>query len=164
MKRERIPQLDEVDQVYIAITCESLIDEAHIAEADEEGRGAAELRAWQSLRAYFAPLAAVRPEWAYDADVDHIHQSEFTDARCFVWQVGGWLTPDEWARISAGYLIDDVGHGQALPDDFVPTLGIITDEGHIPAVAIEGTHEGWGVGGYEPQLIPSFYVALAMKR
>lgn len=157
-----IPRLDQVGAVYLAVTCESLIDDDSWQLGDEDGKAEAETIALGDLARYFGPLAAVRQGWAVDLDYDHIHRSESgLPYRCYTWQVGGYLTPEEWADVAAGYLLE-LGD-LALPEDHSQTMGIITEDGLIPAVAINGTDEGWNYGYHEPRLIASFYVALAVK-
>ena len=135
-----------------------------------------------AVRDYLAPIARTVgadavdrgedvEESDYDGSVLAFHGSAFVD-----------VAPEQWLTISDGYgldldwrelpdgpphaeRIDDPADIPALPDEryLVPTLGILGADGLIPAVAIEGTEEGWGSYSHEPSLIASFYVALAMR-
>jgi hypothetical protein len=99
------------------------------------------------------------------------------------------VTPQEWRQIADGYSLDldwttdedgfayrtsDLASIPALPKDgIVQTLGILDADGVIgvpvamlpviPAVAIEHTDEGWDDFSYQPTLVTSFYVALALQ-
>ena len=120
---------------------------------------------------------------------DHVYvgteleESEFgTESLVFAGSVSVDVSPAEWLKISDAfcmeldYIPDPNNEGMhyrtedfslipALPEEITPTLGILSwKDGLIPAVAIEGTEEGWGSGGHEPCLFASFYVALALRQ
>lgn len=172
-----IPMLADVTAVRLAITCESILDDRRGEDADDYARTAA--------KHYAAKLADVigweHVDVTEDAE-DSEYDSEWTayHVSCFV-----DVTPDEWVKIADAYCLDldwsewseeeraATGSGRhkltdhtdipAIPVDYVPTLGILGVDGITPAVAIEGTDQGWGDNSGEPILIASFYVALMLK-
>lgn len=159
-----IPKLDEIEGVYVAVTCESLIN-GYETWPNEEVAEHESVLARKALFNYFAPLARVKDYLAPtpdDIDLDHVHPTEHgIEAHCYTWQVSTFLTVDEWVEVADWYGIEL--NGRAVPEEHGHTMGILSEYGHLPAVAIEGTDEGWNSGMWEPQLIASFYVAVLMK-
>ena len=142
-----IPKLSEVTAVRLAITVEVwpyFPDAPHLYDGQDH-----------------SAVAEVVPS-DYDRDVYCVEGSAHLT-----------LTPAEWLVASRGWCLDldwtddgrtyDPERIPALPaDQLTATLGILDETGVIPAVAVEGTQEGWGYGGYEPDVLASFYVALAV--
>lgn len=173
-----IPVLADLTAVRLAITCEvwpTFPGDRH-NPPDPADIHIAIARARQTLRDYFRPLRDVLTDDRADLiddDADDVVRSEH-DAEVLAVEGSAHLTltPDEWLAASHGWLLDLdwTGDGRtdnpseipALPDRIVPTLGILDADGITPAVAIEGTDHGWGYGGYEPTVVASFYVALAL--
>ena len=155
-----IPALEDISGVYVAVSCESLLQDWKDIPSEQVADAIA-MDAYRSLKDYFRPFASVRPELECTVDPDHLEHSEHTGEACYAWQQDAFLSVEEWVQLADAYCIEL--DGKAVPVSHVPTMGIITAEGLVPAVAIEGTDEGWNVGYYEPSLIASFYVAVLMK-
>jgi len=100
----------------------------------------------------------VGKEWA-DAG-DELEESEYdSDVVCWAGKVVADMTLDEWLQVASNLCIDHEDN-QVLPDRVDDTMGVLTGQGIVPAVSIPGTDEGWGMGGYEPSIIASFYVSV----
>lgn len=147
------PTPDQVDLVLVTISCESWITE-----------GWGEERAYASLVDYFKPLTRVAGEEAASIGEEPV-DSEYDDQQCYAGTASAEMSVEEWLKVADGYCMT-IEDCEVLPDDeyLVPTMGVITLDGVIPAVAIQGTDQGWGYGGYEPALIASFYVSMAARQ
>jgi hypothetical protein len=159
-----IPTLDEIEGVYVAVTCESIIN-GYETWPNEEVAERESVLARKALFNYFSPLARVKAHLAPTEDditLDHVHPTEHgIEAHVYTWQVSTFLNVEEWEQVADWYGIEL--DGLAVPERHVDTMGIISEYGHLPAVAIEGTDEGWNSGMWEPALLASFYVAVLMK-
>ena len=172
-----IPKADEVSEVMLAISLESVINPRR-----EDGEDFAR----RARNEYMERLRENLPESMRDL-VDTPEDSEETehgiDADVFSGTFHGTVDVPTWLRIADGfcmdldwvdehnqdgswagrYRTDDPTEIPILPDDIEPTMGILTAEGIIPSVAIPHTDEGWGDFMGEPDLIASFYVAIRLK-
>ena len=182
-----IPKLSEVTAVRLAITVEVwpyFPDAPHLYDGQDHSAVADEVvaslaRARGTIRDYLRPLRDALPDddpraEVIDDDAAEVVPSDYDrDVYCVEGSAHLTLTPAEWLVASRGWCLDldwtddgrtyDPERIPALPaDQLTATLGILDETGVIPAVAIEGTQEGWGYGGYEPDVLASFYVALAV--
>lgn len=177
--RHLIPTIHTVAAVRIAASVE--VWPTWPTDPDPDAVQQALARARAAIRAYFLPLRDALDDDRLDLiddDAEDVVRSEYdSDVLAVEGSAHLTVTPDEWLAIADGWLldldwIDDENGGSyrtddraaipALPDNIVPTLGILDETGVIPAVAIEGTDRGWGDGGYEPAMVASLYVALAL--
>lgn len=155
-----IPALEDIAGVYVVVSCESLLQDWKDIPSEEVADRIA-MDAYRSLKDYFKPFATVRPELECSVDPDHLEHSEHTGEACYAWKQDAYLTVKEWVKLADAYCIDL--EGRAVPERHTYTMGIITADGLVPAVSIDGTDEGWNSGYYEPSLIASFYVAVMME-
>lgn len=181
MDEREIPTLDRVESVALAISVESIVDERRGDDREEYAR--------RAMREYLDRIRSnVDSETA--ARIDESDESDESDYdsewRAYHGSFFGTVDVPTWLKIANDYCLDldwiderddsgewvgryrtdDLSLIPAVPDDVVPTMGILGHPdaglGVIPAVAIEGTHEGWGDYSGEPILLVSFYVALSM--
>lgn len=158
------PQRDEVAWVRVFASCESVIQGGTVGEfvGSEEADRSSQL-ARNSLEDYFGGFNEVAGPAVWLGDEPEASQYD-SDLRVWAGSVDAMMTVDEWLSVAEHFGIE-IDEGEILPPDdrLTLTLGILDHTGITPAVAIEGTDEGWGYGGYEPSLLASFYVALAMR-
>ena len=176
--RNPIPMLADVDTVRLAITCESIIDERRGDDAEDYARVALKhyaSRITDVIGTEHVDVGEEVEDSEYDSAWRAFHMSCFIDVTPEQWRdiADGFCmdldwsewSDDEYARTGRGrHKLDDMAHIPALPNrGLVDTMGILGADGITPAVAIEGTDEGWGDYSGEPILCASFYVALLLK-
>lgn len=170
-----IPTLDKVDHLYLAIGVESIIQGEKEEDLHRARKAVEEYFGWREDE-QLARLAEY-----VSLELDEPEESEYgIDDKVFYGEFFGTVTVQEWLRIQNHYCLDldwvddsevsgwryrtdDLPLIPAIPDRFEETMGILGPDGLIPAVNIPYTDEGWGEDGYEPALIASFYVAIAVK-
>lgn len=159
LELQHLPRLSEVRTVRIAVEVESIVQNGDYISA-RRGRDD-----------YMHRIRDAVDEGKHDLfDLpDGPEPSEYeSEWEAFHGTVHLDLTPDEWTRVCEGMCIDLAehdGHQLALPNpDYVEeTLGILSEEGILPAVALTGTDQGWGIGSHQPSLIASFYVGFLVS-
>lgn len=152
------PNKEDVAWVRVFVGCESVIFGGPTENVERMSR-----LARASLQDYLGPFERAEAPGVWIGE--EVEPSEYdSDLQVWAGQVDSLLTVDEWIQVARDYDME-IEDGQLLPADerITSTMGILDASGIVPAVAIEGTDEGWGFGGYEPSLIASFAVAFAMK-
>lgn len=176
---DHVPMLIHVDTVRIAVSCESILD-GRVPDPNDRDRWAQ-----QSARDYAKRIADVIGWDLVDLSEEPEDSEYDSEWQCYQVTAHADITPEQWLQLADGFCMEidwiERGHDEegrwlgryrtsdyteipALPkDDIAPTMGILGVDGLTPAVAVQHTDEGWGMGGYEPVLIASFYVAIALK-
>jgi hypothetical protein len=164
MSRIERPRRGDVAWVRVFASCESVIhteaEPGDLVASEEVSRWSQ--RARSALEDYFGAFEEVAGPsiWLGEEPEPSTYDSDLT-----VWagSVDVMMTVDEWLSVAEQFCME-IEEGEILPpdDQLTLTLGILDHTGVTPAVAIEGTEEGFGHGGYEPSLLASFYVSLAM--
>jgi hypothetical protein len=159
------PHRDDVAWVRVLAECESVVHAGgrvgEVVSSEDRDRWSRLARA--SLEDYFGPFERVAGPAVWLGDEVEASQH---DSELMVWagSVDVMMTIEEWLQVADDFGLE-IDEDEVLPPDDVltPTMGILDVGGVTPAVAISGTDEGWGHGGYEPGLIASFYVSIAMR-
>lgn len=144
-----LPTRSQVDRVFLSVTCESWLGDEPSADL-------------AVLRAYFEPIRKVAPD-AVDIGDEPAASVHDREVECWWGVAEADLTLDQWLEVARDYLLE-IGEDEVLPADrLVETMGVLTGFGVRPAVALEGTEEGWGSSWYQPALLASFYISLTTK-